>query len=1288
MKTNLLPFSMPRLIRPLALGVSTLALLCSPAPAAAQLSRVGATVPVLTIATTGTYVAHDPKNDLYLVVQGYGPVYGTFVDTSGHPVTSSFIIHSFADGVTWGLLPAVAYSPDVSNGAGGQGGFLVSWHQGVNAPTSIYVAVVAYEAPSRLVTAPVVVSAPGDSYGSSWLSWPVIAYSQTSREFLVVWNTRNWTIKGRLVGIDGLPTGNVLQFQTPEGARDPSVAWNSATNEFGLFYSAWGSNAAFQAFHRVSADGTDRGRTSFGFSAGGFATSIDVNSANSYVVAWGLQPGTMTAVFDQTGAQVGTATLATRRLGGDSSMAIAFNPTSGTILAASSDFESWEIAAIELDSGGFPLGGVMVATDGGMVNKGSFYPKVTARKPNVGQWNIVYSRNFAESANQIIASGAVGAPVCSVTATATVPGAAGAGALVPFAATASPTGCGAATPTFSWTFGDGSPGSSSQNPTHAYASPGTFGWTLTVQVGTATAVKTGSINILQPGVCIPSTAIVAAKPSTASLAAMWQATGITVTTGQSTTISVGGTQTWANGGQSYTAAGNPSDITSGTNVPLPGAPRMALVGRIGTAGTPFLIGTSTQVAASANGQLYLAPNDDWYLAWDNSGSLSVSVCAGGTTTCSVDVTATVPTTGAAGSPVAFAATGTPSGCGSATPTYSWNFGDGSAVSAAQNPTHVYAAAGTYTWTLTVQAGTATSTRTDSITVSSAGACTPTTSVVLAQPSPQTLATMWQGAGASITAGQLVTISVGGTQTWVNGGQSYTAVGNPNDVTSGANVPMPGAPRMALVGRIGATGTPFLIGAFAQFTASTSGQLFLAPNDDWYLLWDNSGSLSVTTCMGGTSCSVSATATVPATAAPGDSVAFAATCSPTGCGTATPAYSWDFGDGSPASAAQNPTHIYTPPGTYTWTLTVVVATVTTTRTGTIAVSVAPPCTPTTAAVLAQPSPQTLATMWQGTGASITAGQTVTITVAGSQTWVNGGQSYTAAGNPNDVTSGANVPMPGAPRMALVGRIGTTGAPFLIGTSLQITAQATGQLFLAPNDDWYLLWDNSGSLSVSICTGSATCSVGATATVPSSAIVGTPTQFAVTGTPTGCGSATPTYSWDFGDGSPVSTAQNPTHIYAAVGPYTWTVTVQAGSATATRSGTITAVTGPVCTTTTSVVLAKPTSQTLAGMWQGTGVPVASGDAVTITVSGNQTWTKGGQAWTAAGNPNELTVGSNSPMPGAPRMALVGRLSPVGPSFLVGTSLQFTAQATGQLFLAPNDDWYLLWNNGGSLTVTICR
>jgi PKD repeat protein len=214
------------------------------------------------------------------------------------------------------------------------------------------------------------------------------------------------------------------------------------------------------------------------------------------------------------------------------------------------------------------------------------------------------------------------------------------------------------------------------------------------------------------------------------------------------------------------------------------------------------------------------------------------------------------------------------------------------------------------------------------------------------------------------------------------------------------------------------------------------------------------------------------------------------------------------------------------------------------------------------------------------------------------------------------------------------------------------------------------------------------VSATAIVPTTATVATSVAFAATCSPSGCGTATPAYSWDFGDGTAFSAQQNPSHIYADVGTYTWTLTVVVDTATTTKTGTITVSTAPSCIATTTSVLARPSPQTLDGMWQATGVPLAPGDVVTVTVGGGQTWTRGGQAWTADGNPADLTIGYNSPLPGGPRMALVGRVGLLGSSFLVGASFQFTAQASGQLYLAPNDDWYLLWNDAGSLTVSICR
>jgi hypothetical protein len=196
---------------------------------------------------------------------------------------------------------------------------------------------------------------------------------------------------------------------------------------------------------------------------------------------------------------------------------------------------------------------------------------------------------------------------------------------VGFAGTASATAC-AGAPAFEWDFGDGSPAGVEASPTHIYAAAGTYTWTLTVRADAATITRSGTILVREPGSCSIDTPTVFAKPSGSGLAGMWQATGITVAAGDVLTFDAAGGQTWVSGSLTYSAEGNGADVLQGQNCPLPGSGRMALVGRIGDHGTPFLIGQHRQITATAAGQLYLAPNDDWYLLWDNAGALVVSVC--------------------------------------------------------------------------------------------------------------------------------------------------------------------------------------------------------------------------------------------------------------------------------------------------------------------------------------------------------------------------------------------------------------------------------------------------------------------------------------------------------------------------------------------------------------------------------------------------------------------------------------------------------------------------------------
>jgi PKD repeat protein len=539
----------------------------------------------------------------------------------------------------------------------------------------------------------------------------------------------------------------------------------------------------------------------------------------------------------------------------------------------------------------------------------------------------------------------------------------------------------------------------------------------------------------------------------------------------------------------------------------------------------------------------------WYAVESDQLNIKGQLIANDTVTpCTVTATATVPGSTTAGTSTSFTASSAVNGCDSATASYSWSFGD-SGTSTQQSTTHSYSSAGTYTWTLTATAGTGSDTKTGSITVAAAGTCAPSTAAVSASypTSSPSLAAMWQATGVTATAGQLLTVSMAAGQTWVGSGVTYTAAGNSSDVVSGADVPLSGGPRMALVGRIGTSGTPFLVSTFYQATASESGELYLAANREWYSVTNNSGSLTVGICTGGTACAATATATVPATAAPGNAVSFAGSCSPSGCGVASATYLWNFGDGS-TSSSQSPAHTYAAEGSYTWTFSVWVGNASDTKTGTIAIAV-PTCTTTVSTVLAGPT-ASWSTIWQSSGVTITSGEAVNIAASG--TWASKSVSYTADGS-GSVGDAGNVPLASAANMALVGRIGTSGTPFLVGASKALSATSTGLLYFAPNHEWYLLAENSGSLSVSTCNGASTCTVTATATVPVRAVAGRSVSFAAASTLGGSCASAASYSWAFGDGS-TSSSQNPTHAYAAAGTYNWTLTATAGSASTTKTGTI--------------------------------------------------------------------------------------------------------------------------------------
>ena len=378
-------------------------------PAFAQISRaiassVAASQPGRTV--RGTAIAFDTVNNVYLIVHdlaGSGPILGVFVNTSGQPVGAAFNVMSGVGGAA--SFPAVVYSPDIPNGVGGFGAFYVAWNEIATGPNTIVGRTVSYLRPSYL-TADVATLSDGTLGGSFQEQPPALAYSHTSQRILAAWPTAQWAVQGRFVATNGSPQGSVMLFENAGGAMFPALAWNSATDEFGLSSAGFGGSGAWVNFRRVRAsDGAPSARTTFGFASGTFTTGVDVNNANQYVVAWGLGPGTRTIVFDQMGNQLTSATFVTNRLGYNQSLGFAFNRASGTFLVVSSDSVSAEVAAIETTSSGAPSSAAQIVTDGAV--GGSFYPLV-AQRPGSNQWDVVYSRNFAAATNQIVSTSSTG----------------------------------------------------------------------------------------------------------------------------------------------------------------------------------------------------------------------------------------------------------------------------------------------------------------------------------------------------------------------------------------------------------------------------------------------------------------------------------------------------------------------------------------------------------------------------------------------------------------------------------------------------------------------------------------------------------------------------------------------------------------------------------------------------------------------------------------------------------------------------------------------------------------
>lgn len=136
----------------------------------------------------------------------------------------------------------------------------------------------------------------------------------------------------------------------------------------------------------------------------------------------------------------------------------------------------------------------------------------------------------------------------------------------------------------------------------------------------------------------------------------------------------------------------------------------------------------------------------------------------------------------------------------------------------------------------------------------------------------------------------------------------------------------------------------------------------------------------------------------------------------------------------------------------------------------------------------------------TGLNIPAGSSVSLTVAGNATCHAGGASDCPIGHPSGVFTCANNPYfpgdgpgpagPSIPYDSLAAKIGTTGQPFVVGPSKEVTDTAGGELYLVFNDcsggtgsPGYA--DNAGQDTVTV-TVSSSISVAIGASVPAGGV----------------------------------------------------------------------------------------------------------------------------------------------------------------------------------------------------------
>ncbi|MCU0292754.1 MAG: PKD domain-containing protein [Thermoanaerobaculaceae bacterium] len=342
-----------------------------------------------------------------------------------------------------------------------------------------------------------------------------------------------------------------------------------------------------------------------------------------------------------------------------------------------------------------------------------------------------------------------GGTTCTLGCSAVVPTTALVGQTITFQGASTTSNC-TGTPSYFWTFGDGTTAvAQAQNTTYSYSAPGTYTWELIVVLGTTRCVRTGTITVTRTsgGACVLGCDATVPTSGTVGTPVTFQgsatATGCTgtpeyfwtfgdgttaVAQGKTVTATYDapGTYTWelsvvVNGvlcvrrGTITITGGSGTGCRVGCSAVVPATALVnqqvqflgsaSTVGCTGPAEYFWFFGDGTTAVAQAQNTTWSYSRPGVY-TWEfmvvvngvwcrRSGTITVVSGAG----CGLNCAAAVPATAQVGQTVSFRGFVSWSNCTTA-PAYLWDFGDMTMPAGGSSPSHVYQAPGTYEWQMT------------------------------------------------------------------------------------------------------------------------------------------------------------------------------------------------------------------------------------------------------------------------------------------------------------------------------------------------------------------------------------------------------------------------------------------------------------------------------------------------------------------------------------------------------------------------------------------------------------